>query len=154
MTQWLLRWSPVLCDAFDWIRALPPNPALGITELRGNKMYVNVHGYDTLPTGKCKWESHRHTIDLQYCISGGEIIEWLHDVRLEPDGEYNAAKDTQKWSGMTTACAQLHMFPGAYAIFLPNELHRPKICDGVNANVLKLVVKIDAKLLDGGGGRR
>jgi YhcH/YjgK/YiaL family protein len=147
-TQWLRQCCPALREAFDWIRALPGAPSQGITELRGKQMYVNVHGYDTLSADQCNWESHRHTMDLQYCISGGEVIEWLPSVKLEPSDAYNAAKDTQKWRGKIVSRTQLSMFPGAYAIFLPNELHRPKVGDGINPNVYKLVVKIHEELLN------
>ena len=146
-TTWLQQCYPALRDAFDWILALPSTPNDGITELRGSRMYVNIHGYHTLPASQCNWESHRHTADLQYCISGGEVIEWLPEVKLEPVGEYNPAKDTQKWIGGVALCTQLRMFPGAYAIFLPNELHRPKVGDGANPAVSKLVVKIHEELL-------
>jgi biofilm protein TabA len=147
-TEQLCEWSPVFREAFEWIRGLPECPPPGITELRGRSLYVNVHGYDTLPVGQCLWESHRHTIDLQYCIAGGEIIEWGSGSGLEAQGDYHAEKDTQKWRREPPEpCTQLQMFPGTYAIFLPNELHRPKIHDGVNDGVRKLVVKISAELL-------
>jgi len=146
-TQLLQERFPVLREAFDWIRSSAGTQAHGITELHGNRMYVNVHGYDTLPASQCNWESHRHTVDLQYCISGGEVIEWLPGIELEPAGEYNSSKDTQKWRGGIITCSQLRMFPGSYAIFLPNELHRPKVNDNANPNVHKLVVKIHEELL-------
>jgi biofilm protein TabA len=146
-TRWLQKCYPALREAFDWILTLPSTLIEGITELRGSRMYVNIHGYHTLPANQCNWESHRHTVDLQYCISGGEVIEWLPEVKMEPAGEYNTEKDTQKWIGRVARCTQLKMFPGTYAIFLPNELHRPKIEDGANPCVIKLVVKIHEDLL-------
>jgi YhcH/YjgK/YiaL family protein len=39
------------------------------------------------------------------------------------------------------------MIPGTFAIFFPNELHRPKVFDGENPNVRKLVFKIHARRL-------
>lgn len=147
-TQWLKQCYPALREAFDWICALSGTPAPGVTELHGSMMYVNVHGYDTLPVGQCNWESHRHTIDLQYCIRGGEVIDWLPEGMLEPNGEYNAVKDIQKWHGTILSGTHMRMTPGAYSIFLPNELHRPKVSDGNNTNAYKLVVQIHEDLFN------
>lgn len=148
-TLWLQQCYPVLREAFDWIRALSGTPTHGITELHGSMMYVNIHGYDTLPISQCNWESHRHTIDLQYCITGGEVIDWLPEGKLEPFGEYNANKDTQTWNDSIIYCSHVLMLPGTYTIFLPNEFHRPKVSDGCNHHVNKLVVKIHNDLFTG-----
>jgi beta-galactosidase beta subunit len=76
---------------------MPARPKSEITPLRGKKMYVNVHGYKTLSAGSCEWESHQHTVDLQYCIGGGEIIQWTMDRGLlVPVGEYCDEKNTQR----------------------------------------------------------
>jgi beta-galactosidase beta subunit len=40
------------------------------------------------------------------------------------------------------------MTPGAFAIFLPDDAHQPKVHDGIHRSVRKLVVKVDANLLD------
>ncbi len=138
---------PVLREAFAWIRAMPAHQPDGITELRGTDMYVNVHGYATLPAPECRWESHRHTIDVQYCISGGEQIEWLPSGALRSMDDYNAAKDAEHWHASEIAATRLSMFAGAFVVFLPGELHRPKIADSTHADVRKLVVKIHAALL-------
>lgn len=147
-TRWLERRYPALREAFGWLREKLKNLPEGISELRGSEMYVNVHGYETLPVTDCRWESHRHTVDLQYCIAGGEIIEYLPAPSLETAGDYDPSRDTQKWRGEEMPVTRLHMFPMVYALFLPNELHRPKIFDGVHPVVRKLVVKIQGHLLE------
>jgi biofilm protein TabA len=146
-TDWMQQRNPVLTEAFNWIRSMPIQTLEGISELCGSEMYVNVHGYETLPVTECRWESHRHTVDLQYCIEGGEIIEYLPALSLEPAGDYDLSKDTQKWRGEERPVTRLRMLPRVYALFLPNELHRPKVSDGAHPGVRKLVVKIQGHLL-------
>lgn len=153
-TRFLCDTHPVFAKAFEWIRNMPENPKSGITELIGQQMYVNVHAYDTLPVNACAWESHTRTIDIQYCIAGGEIIDWLPEGALSTLKSYTEATDTQFWAGDDTefrACPRepvsLRMTADSYAIFLPEELHRPKQTDGTNDSVFKLVVKIQAPLL-------
>ena len=138
---------PVLKQAFDWLRSMPAEPPEGIIELQGCDMYVNVHGYQTLPAAECQWESHRHTVDIQYCIAGGEIIEWLPTGVLTSLDDYFPAKDTEHWQDNGEQPAQLRMTPGAYVMFLPQELHRPKIMNGNQAHIKKLVIKIQNDLL-------
>ncbi len=146
-TRWLQSQSNKMHTVFDWIKSMPAKQEHGIFELQGSAFYVNVHGYDTEPAEQCAWESHRHTVDIQYCISGGEMIEWMTQTELTPSGEYNAEKDTQKWLDQNGNRVPLTMRPGLFALFLPHELHRPKIADGTNPHIEKLVVKIDAELL-------
>jgi len=143
----LAKSSKPLREALDWICQHAATASEGETELRGRKCYINVHGYDTLPVESCTWESHRHTVDLQYCIRGGEKISWMVGQPLKAKGPYISEKDTQKWEGLVERPVDLCMVPGSFAIFLPGEFHRPKMKDGMNRRVHKLVAKIDAELL-------
>lgn len=144
-TKLLEARHPELTRAFDWLRAMPASPTDGVTELDGPEFFVNVHGYETKPADQCRWESHRHTIDIQYCISGGEGIDWAPPGTLQSLNDYDAVKEVEHWRGDTTA--RLMMIPGSYVVFLPNELHRPKIHDGTHKTVKKLVFKIHARRL-------
>src|SRR5690606_15596351 len=56
--------NPAWRFAFDWLSKLPPRPEPGIRPLQGDDIYVNVHGYETLPREQCRYESHRRYVDL------------------------------------------------------------------------------------------
>lgn len=150
--------------ALHWIRQMPADQAPGIYPIEGDEIFVNVHGYDTLPADQCRFESHRRYIDVQYCIAGGECIDIQWSSRLAPDGDFDAAKDLQFYfAGSPTSppgnrepggkdekpgTTSLLMSPGDFAIFFPEDAHRPKVHDGHNSSVRKLVVKIDRKLVE------
>jgi biofilm protein TabA len=137
---------PVWKTAFDWLRTMPPDVRPQIYPIEGERMFVNVHGYDPLPRNQCRYESHRRHLDLQYCIRGGELIDWHLARTLSPDGEYDEPKDVQFYKpgdSMTT----VHMEPGSFVIFHPSDGHRPKVADEVNGSVFKLVIKIEIGLL-------
>ncbi len=152
--------NPAWRLVFDWLKTVSAGTPAGIQKLQDDDVYVNVHGYDTLPREQCRFESHRRYIDLQYCISGGELIDWWLATRLEPDGRFDDDRDLQFYHppGVHSTdfpvsrfpalpvCA-LPMSPGSFAIFHPSDAHRPKAADGVNRSVFKLVVKIDRKLV-------
>jgi len=134
--------------AYDWIRQFQPGSSHGVYELCGKEMYVNVHGYDTQVRSACRYESHRVYVDLQYCLSGGEIVEWHPLGDLSPRDEYDGTKDVIHHHAPARPQAVLWMKPGDFAIFYAEDGHMPKVTDGINPHVEKLVVKIDRCLLD------
>ena len=137
----------VWTEALDWLRRLPAEQATGIHHLRGEKMYANVHGYATQPRDKCRYESHRVYIDLQYCLSGGELIEWHPLDCLQAKDEYDPKKDVLHYHSPASPHGLLRMVPGNFAVFFPQDGHMPKIADGVHPEVAKVVIKIDLGLL-------
>jgi biofilm protein TabA len=138
---------PVWIEAFAFLKNLPAQPAKGIQQIRGEDMYVNVMEYATLPREQCNFETHRKYVDLQYTITGGEVIEWRRSAELEVAGPYDEAKDLQLYR-LADAPTRVHMPPGYFAIFYPSDAHLPKVADGINASVYKLVVKVGLHLLN------
>ena len=141
---------PVWQTAFSALDTLTVDTPLGITELNGEKQYLNVHEYETLPREECRFEHHRHTVDLQYIIAGGERIDWAPTWELEPDGDYLDHKDFQYLQppgGQASDLSNVYLTAGYFAIFYPSDAHRPKINDGIYKGVYKAVVKIDLSLL-------
>jgi len=132
--------------AFDWLKRLPPNPEPGIRPLQGDDIYVNVHGYNTLPREQCRYESHRRYVDLQYCIQGGELIDWQLASTLQPAGAFDETKDLQFYE-LGDSLTQIQMVPGSFAIFFPSDAHLPKRADGRQSSVSKLVIKVALRLV-------
>lgn len=133
--------------AFDWLKKLPPDIKGGIHPIIGEKMYANVHGYETLARPDCNFESHRQHVDLQFCITGGELIDWQLTSRLTPAGPYDEPKDLQFYQPVEVKTV-VHMQPGAWVIFFPEDAHRPKVADALNPRVWKLVIKVNRELLE------
>ena len=77
---------PVWVQALAFLHKLNEQSPLGITELRGDKMFVNVHTYLTKSDEDCRFEGHRNMIDLQYIVKGGEFIDWHLKENLVADG--------------------------------------------------------------------
>lgn len=145
-TYQLLTENSIWQLAIEWIKQQAHKSRCDIFELRGRDMFVNVHGYDTMQDHLCKFESHRRYVDLQYCISGGEKVEWMPTEDLEADGSYDEENDVQFYN--TEKKGNMISFtPGMFGIFYPEDGHRPKISDEINTNIKKLVVKISLKLL-------
>jgi biofilm protein TabA len=138
--------NPAWKLAFDWLRTVTPATPLGIIKLQGDDIFANVMTYQTLPAEQCRYESHRKYVDLQYTITGAEVIDWLDAKTLAPDGGYDEAKDLQFYHPAATL-ARVHMLPGCFGIFYPSDAHRPKVIDGKHDQVFKLVVKMNLQLV-------
>ena len=138
--------NPAWKLAFGWLKTVSTTTPAGIQKLQGDDVYVNVHGYDTLPREHCRVESHRRYVDLQYCISGGESIDWWLTSGLELEEGYDPARDLLFYRP-GQAGTTLRMSPGNFVIFHPSDAHRPKQSDGINPKVFKLVVKVDLNLV-------
>ena len=145
--DWIASRQLPLKEAFAWLRAMPINVPDGNFQLADCGASVNVHGYDTKAPEDCRWESHRRTVDLQCCITGSEIIEWVPVGSLRPLNDYVETKDTEHWAAAQISTTRLRMTPRTFVLFLPNELHRPKVRDDESIAVRKLVIKFDAELL-------
>jgi len=139
---------PTWRQAFDWLRQLPDRPALGIHPIDGEELYANIMEYETLPREQCRFESHAKYIDLQFTISGLELIDCAWSSHLAPDGGFSAEKDLQFYlpaDPLTT----LFMGPRHFAIFFPCDAHRPKVRTAGPASAFKLVVKINLSKITG-----
>lgn len=139
--------GPVWSEALEWIRREADEADLGIHELRGERMFVNVQAYDTEPREKCRFESHRRYVDLQYTIRGEEGIDYRNAGELDEDGGYEPGRDLQFYRGADPACTVTVAGEG-FCVFFPEDAHRPKVAvGGEPAPLKKLVVKIDLELL-------
>ncbi len=134
--------------AFDSLLPLTPQSHLGIRRLDGEEMLLNVHEYQTRNESDCCWESHQHTIDIQYVIDGGEFVDWTLSDELTPSQPYDASRDVQNYlDTVGKSFCRLPLFKGYFAVFFPCDAHRPQLSNSVDGRVYKAVVKIDTRLL-------
>ena len=131
-----------LAAAFDFIKkAVKEDFSVGKYELMGSSLYAMVQEYDTKSEDGALYEAHRKYIDLQYIISGNEIIDVLgiQDTTLVTD--YVEADDYALYSANRQG-ARLVMKEGDFAIFFPNDTHMPGLLLDKASPVKKIVVKI------------
>ena len=128
---------------FDFIRrAVEENLPQGKYEIDGKNVYASVQEYNAKDLENCKYEGHRNYIDIQYIISGTEIMDFVDISKTEPTAPYNAEKDVTYFAHAPSAC-RLVVEDGEYAIFMPYDIHRPGIApNDVSAPVRKVVVKV------------
>lgn len=61
----------VWAKAFTWLEQVSPEAEDGIYPLGPDDFYARVMGYPLKQREKARYESHRHTIDIQFSLQGG-----------------------------------------------------------------------------------
>ena len=142
--------SPLLSD-FERIHPLLPGAIKALRELAasnpedakyvidGDNVFASVMSYTTAPATEKKFELHRKYIDIQYIVSGNEIIGGASEKVLSAtDGE---GTDIEFFS-IPERYDEIRLSAGDLAIILPPEPHAPGLADGQPTKVKKIVVKV------------
>ena len=108
--------------------------------IEGDELFALVSTYETEPESVRSFEAHRRYIDIQYILSGREIIYWAVLQELAPKDEYSVEKDIVFLSG--TERARLQLSPGSFAVFYPQDAHKPNCTWENPQQVRKVVVKV------------
>jgi biofilm protein TabA len=133
---------PLFAEGFRFIVEQAVSAAVGRYELSGGA-YALVQEYDTKPLEGAKFEAHRRFIDIQYIVSGEEIMFYAPIDRLQA-GEYLPEKDYLALDGKGSP---LYVQPGDFAVFYPQDAHLPSRAAAAGPKpVKKVVVKIQVKL--------
>jgi YhcH/YjgK/YiaL family protein len=103
--------------------------------------FVLEQAYNSKDRGECFFESHRKYIDVQFILSGEEIIEVSNRNLLAVALEYNEELDYIKYEDKK-GVSSIVLKAGDVAIFYPQDAHMPciKVTDALK--VVKAVVKV------------
>jgi len=110
----------------------------GRHNIDGENVFALVQDYDTKPADACYFERHEKYIDVQYVVSGSELIGYAPLLEQEVIEEYNEEHDYALHKG---AASFVKVEAGMFAIFFPGDLHMPGT--GVKKEkVRKIVMKV------------
>jgi len=107
-------------------------------------MFANIQTYTPKLKSEGTFEAHRKYIDIQYIISGHEIIsvESLETIRAGPCiRRYGKSSDIELYEGNYNGKEYL-LEPGDFLILSPKDAHMPGICEGTPEKVQKVVEKV------------
>lgn len=132
--------GPRIKQAFDFLRQTDLAAlSLGIHELDGRALYVNVQAFTTRPLAEGRWEAHRRYLDLHYVFEGVERIGYAPAGSLTP-GAYDAQGDFLPLTGEAGALVPLSS--GSFMLLWPDEAHMPGLAVDDPAPLRKVVLKI------------
>jgi YhcH/YjgK/YiaL family protein len=111
----------------------------GKYEIDGENIFALISEYKTKPEPEGKLEAHQKYIDVQYVISGEELMGYSplgNQQILEPYKEENDIIFFDGDKSFTKVSS------GMFAIFFPNDVHMPGISTGNFSTVKKIVIKV------------
>jgi len=104
--------------------------------------------YGTQKSEKLFFESHIKYVDVQFLISGVEIVEVVHTDLLEVDSEYNEEGDYSLCKVVPNS-SKIIMKSGYFSVFFPEDGHMSGVQYGEESDVIhKTVVKIPLALIN------
>lgn len=112
---------------------------IGRYEIEGKDVFALVSEYDSKKPEDCRLEAHQNYADIQYIVSGKEAIGFVTLKNQEVTVAYNPEKDIVFFSGETTP---LILEAGMFAVFFPQDVHRPCMQIDGPEKVKKVVVKV------------
>ncbi|MGD0077797.1 MAG: YhcH/YjgK/YiaL family protein [Sedimentisphaerales bacterium] len=132
----------------EFIRAFEilTNPSLNQKQdgkhiVDGNDLFYTIQRYKTKPMSEGKLEAHRKYIDIQFLLSGVEILGYTPLKGLKVTEEYNSEKDIVFFE-TPKELTKVKLEPGLFCILFPDDAHLP--CRQVDkpAEVRKVVIKV------------
>jgi YhcH/YjgK/YiaL family protein len=125
--------------AFDYLQKTDfSKMEVGKTEINGDEVYFMVQEYTSKKHEDCKLEAHKKYIDIQYVVSGEELmgICTLGNQQLV---ENKPEKDVAFYKGEIST---VKLTAGMFAVLFPEDLHMPGMMSDTQQNVKKVVVKV------------
>ncbi len=135
--------TPALKKAMDFLlRQDLQNLADGKVEIDGDRVFAIVQRYATMMTAAPKFEYHRKYTDVQYIVSGEEVIGWAPVEMMAITEAYDADKDIGFGTVIKGKWTPLLLQTGQLAVLYPEDGHAPKLAAHAPLTVMKIVVKV------------
>jgi YhcH/YjgK/YiaL family protein len=144
--------APALQKALAYLKNTDfSNVKPGQFAIDGDRLYGMLNEYQTEPKNKRRPEAHRKHIDVQYIVSGQELIGYTRLVEgLTVLEDRMADWDVIHYADVPNE-TDLLMTAGMYAIFFPWDVHRPNCAKGAAQPVRKVVLKVAVTELECSG---
>lgn len=129
-----------LGKGFDFLKNTDlANLEIGKYEIDGKNVFALVSEYESKKPEDCRLEAHQAYADIQYIVSGREAIGFDTLKNQDILTEYNTEKDIIFFTGETSP---LILESGMFAVFFPQDAHRPCMQIAGPEKVKKVVIKV------------
>jgi YhcH/YjgK/YiaL family protein len=118
----------------------------GVYEIDGKRMYAQVFDAAPKPLEELRPEVHEKYVDVQFIVSGQELIGFCADNGSCVVDERIEERDLIFYKSVENE-GYITAIEGSYCIFYPNDVHRPSIKIEGYTSVRKVVVKVSLELL-------
>jgi len=107
----------------------------------GDEVYYMIQRYTTKPMSQGRLEAHRKHIDIQFLLSGKELLGYAPVKDLTVAEEYNPQKDIAFFS-TPRDITEIKLEPGLFCILFPDDAHLPCCHLAEPTEARKVVIKI------------
>lgn len=109
----------------------------------GDGFFVTLQRYETKPVDKGRWETHRRYIDIQYVLSGEEMVGYTNIGNLNEIYESDSEKDFYFYKYSKNE-DWLTVRNGEFLIFFETDGHKPSLhVNNKSSNIEKVVFKVE-----------
>lgn len=105
--------------------------------IQDKDLFVNITTAHGKTEEDATFETHKNMLDIQIPLDNNETYGYLPLADL-PEAEYNAEKDVTKYPGVKSETL-VNCKPGEFAIFWPQDGHKPCIGTG---DIHKAIFKV------------
>lgn len=112
----------------------------GKNEIDGDNFFVMMFDYTTIDASDAVYEAHKRYIDIQLVLKGEEVIRCYPKSLPGILKPYDDEGDVELYN--LNDGLNLVLKPGVFALFMPEEVHAPKITGAEQSEVTKIVLKI------------
>lgn len=142
VVDYIENWERYAClqknmeESFAFLEALRDKPA---GRYEQGSMFALIQEGMTVPAEKARLENHKKYIDVQFLVSGEEMMEWKNIKETVCEVPYNAERDIAFYYG---AGDRITVKPGMFYIVYPQDGHKPCIHVTEPTSYKKIVLKI------------
>ncbi|MFC3800229.1 YhcH/YjgK/YiaL family protein [Cohnella sp. GCM10012308] len=142
------RMHPVIRETVDFLKETDfGGNEDGLFPIRGEAIQGRLMTLSSKAAYEQPAEKHERFADVHYLLEGHETIGWQPNVEsLKPTQAYNAEQDFALYEVLPHE-SSIRLRRGTYAVFLPDDIHRPGLGDRPGDVIRKIVIKIDMSLL-------
>ena len=124
-----------------WLKDVSPEVEIGVYEINPRVKAI-VSEYTTKEKNEYGYEAHREYIDIQYLISGEEVVGSLPLEYLKEIKPYNKDCDAAFYVKTDLKPQELVLGSGYFAILFPQDGHMPQLRVDTPMKVKKVVIKV------------
>ena len=133
-------------DIWVFLKGHDPLALVGTEiEIKGRDLCVRPSEYKTRLPQEGRFETHSVYADLQYIVSGAEIMQFAPADVLTPVSAYDPKADIRFFTAQKDI-TDVVVRTGEFVVYFPGEAHRPMCQRGFGSEIVKkLVFKIKIK---------
>lgn len=113
----------------------------GKYEIDGDNVFILIQEYTSRNEKENKWESHKKHIDIQYVLKGAETIGYKSVLELNLAEDLFKEKDIAFYEEVEN-WTKLMLKAGDFAIFFPEDAHKPCCKSNESESIKKAVIKL------------